>query len=138
MDQLKVVRLDETSTVKFGPDAIYQPIIGDDEGTTPVRTGIQTSQPGYVAPVHSHPYMEILHILDGVAEVWVDGREEQKVTLRKGDTIAIPPEVPHSFRVVGDEVLRLLGTHASPTRIVNYKDGGASDVQGYRVYTPPR
>jgi len=138
MDQLKVVRLDETSTVKFGPDAIYQPIIGDDEGTTPVRTGIQTSQPGYVAPVHSHPYMEILHILDGVAEAWVDGREEQKVTLRKGDTIAIPPKVPHSFRVVGDEVLRLLGTHASPTRIVNYKDGGASDPQGYRVYTPPR
>jgi len=138
MDQLKVVRLDETSTVKFGPDAIYQPIIGDEEGTTPVRTGIQTSQPGYVAPVHSHPYMEILHILDGVAEAWVDGREEQKVTLRKGDTIAIPPEVPHSFRVVGGEVLRLLGTHASPTRIVNYKDGGASDTQGYRVYTPPR
>ena len=133
MDQLKVVRLDETSTVKFGPDAIYQPIIGDDEGTTPVRTGIQTSQPGYVAPVHSHPYMEILHILDGVAEAWVDGREEQKVTLRKGDTIAIPPEVPHSFRVVGGEVLRLLGTHASPTRIVNYKDGGASDARGYRV-----
>ena len=138
MDELKVVRLDETSTVKFGPDAIYQPIIGDEEGTTPVRTGIQTSQPGYVAPVHSHPYMEILHILDGVAEAWVDGREAQKVTLRKGDTIAIPPEVPHSFRVVGDEVLRLLGTHASPTRIVNYKDGGASDTQGYRVYTPPR
>ena len=138
MDALKVVRLDETSTVKFGPDAIYQPIIGDDEGTTPVRTGIQTSQPGYVAPVHSHPYVEILHILDGVAEAWVDGREEQKVTLRKGDTIAIPPEVPHSFRVVGDEVLRLLGTHASPTRIVNYKDGGASDAHGYRVYTPPR
>jgi len=138
MDKLKVVRLDETSTVKFGPDAIYQPIIGDEEGTTPVRTGIQTSQPGYVAPVHSHPYMEILHILDGVAEAWVDGREAEKVTLRKGDTIAIPPEVPHSFRVVGDEVLRLLGTHASPTRIVNYKDGGASDAQGYRVYTPPR
>jgi quercetin dioxygenase-like cupin family protein len=138
MAELKVVRLDETTTVKFGPDAIYQPIIGDDEGTTPVRTGIQTSQPGYVAPVHSHPYMEILHILDGVAEAWVDGREDQKVTLRKGDTIAIPPEVPHSFRVVGDEVLRLLGTHASPTRIVNYKDGGASDGQGYRVYTPPR
>jgi len=138
MDELKVVRLDETSTVKFGPDAIYQPIIGDEEGTTPVRTGIQTSQPGYVAPVHSHPYMEILHILDGVAEAWVDGREAEKVTLRKGDTIAIPPEVPHSFRVVGDEALRLLGTHASPTRIFNYKDGGASDAQGYRVYTPPR
>jgi len=134
MDELKVVRLDETDVVKFGPDAIYQLILGDDEGTTPIRQGIQTSQPGYVAPVHSHPYMEVLHILDGVAEAWVDGREDSRVTLRKGDTIAIPPEVPHSFRVVGDEVLRLLGTHSSPKRIVNYKDGGQSDARGYRVY----
>src|SRR3989442_14669714 len=114
MDELKVVRLDETEIVKFGPDAVYQLILGDDEGTTPIRTGIQTSRPGYVAPVHSHPYMEVLHILDGVAEAWVDGHESRKVTLRKGDTMAIPPELPHSFRVVGDEVLRLLGTHASP------------------------
>ena len=68
MDELKVIRLDETDVVKFGPDAVYQLILGDDEGTTPIRTGIQTSQPGYVAPVHSHPYMEVLHILDGVAE----------------------------------------------------------------------
>jgi quercetin dioxygenase-like cupin family protein len=134
MDELKVVRLDETEVVKFGPDAVYQLILGDDEGTTPIRTGIQTSQPGYVAPVHSHPYMEVLHILDGVAEAWVDGREDSRVILRKGDTIAIPPQVPHSFRVVGDEVLRLLGTHTSPTRIVNYKDGAKSDARGYRVY----
>ena len=134
MDELKVVRLGETEMVKFGPDAVYQLIIGDDEGTTPIRTGIQTSQPGYAAPVHSHPYMEVLHILDGVAEAWIDGLEDRKVTLRRGDTVAIPPGVLHSFRVVGDEVLRLLGTHASPKRIVSYKDGGKSDARGYRVY----
>jgi quercetin dioxygenase-like cupin family protein len=133
MAELIVKRLAETETVKFGPDAIYQPIIGDDAGTTPVRTGIQTSQPGYVAPMHSHPYMEILHILDGVAEAWIDGQEDRAVTLRKGDTIAIPPETRHSFRVVGDEVLRLLGTHASPKRIVDYTDGGRTDARGYRV-----
>ena len=109
MADLIVKRLAESEIVKFGPDAIYQPIIGDDAGTTPVRTGIQTSQPGYVAPMHSHPYMEILHILDGVAEAWIEGQEDRAVTLRKGDTIAIPPETPHSFRVVGDDVLRLLG-----------------------------
>jgi mannose-6-phosphate isomerase-like protein (cupin superfamily) len=132
MKDLIVVRLDETEVVKFGPNASYQPIIGDDGGSTPLRTGIQTSEPGYVAPVHSHPYMEVLHILDGVAEAWIDGREDRKVTLRKGDTIAIPPETPHSFRVVGSDVLRLLGTHASPKRIVDYKDGVKSDARGYR------
>ena len=133
MDDMKVIRLAETEVVKFGADAVYQLIIGDDEGTTPVRTGIQTSQPGYVAPVHSHPYMEILHILDGTAEAWIDGQDGSKVRLERGDTIALPANVPHSFRVVGDQVLRLLGTHVSPKRIVTYKDGAASDPRGYRI-----
>ena len=141
MNEPTVVRLNQVAKVPFGPDAYYQLIIGDDEGTTPIRTGIQTSEPGYVAPVHSHPYIEILHILDGVAEAWVDGQEDRKVTLRKGDTIAMPANVPHSFRVVGDEVMRLLGTHVSPQRIVRYKDGSETDARGYRVLdqvaTPP-
>ena len=132
MAEAKVVRLAETEVVPFGPDAFYQPIIGDNEGTTPVRTGIQTSQPGYATPLHSHPYLEILHILDGTAEAWLDGQEDRKVRLEQGDTIALPPDVPHAFRVVGDTVLRLLGTHISPKRIVNYKDG-RSDARGYPV-----
>jgi quercetin dioxygenase-like cupin family protein len=132
MPDVKVVHLEDTEIVKFGADAYYQPIIGDDEGTTPVRTGIQTSQPGYVAPVHSHPYLEILHILDGMAEAWLEGQEDRAVLLKKGDTIALPPNVPHSFRVVGNEVLRLLGTHVSPRRIVHYKDRRA-DSRGYPI-----
>ena len=133
MADMKVIRLVDTEIVKFGPDAVYQLILGDDEGTTPIRTGIQTSQPGYVAPVHSHPYMEVLHILDGVAEAWIDGRENETVRLEKGDTIAVPPNLPHSFRVVGNQVLRLLGTHVSPRRIVEYKDGRATDARGYQT-----
>jgi len=129
----KVVRLIDKETVSFGPLSSYQPIIGDESGTTPIRTGIQTAQPGYQAPMHSHPYLEVLHILDGVAEAWMEGHEEEKIVLRRGDTIALPPDVPHSFRVVGDQPLRLLGTHASPKRIVAYKDGGQSDPRGYRV-----
>ncbi len=132
MKAITVIRLDDTERVSFGPLSHYQPIVGDDAGSTPVRTGIQTAQPGYAAAVHSHPYIEILHILDGVAEAWIDGQPESAVVLRKGDTIAVPPETPHAFRVVGDQVLRLLGTHVSPKRIVNYQDGVTSDARGYR------
>jgi mannose-6-phosphate isomerase-like protein (cupin superfamily) len=133
MDKPTVVRLDETERVSFGPLSHYQLIIGDDAGTTPVRTGIQTAEPGYEAQVHQHPYVEILHILDGAAEAWIDGREDEAVTLRKGDTIAIPPDTPHAFRVAGSETLRLLGTHVSPRRIAQYRDGGATDARGYRI-----
>ena len=132
MKDITVIRLDDAERVSFGPLSHYQPIVGDDAGSTPVRTGIQTAQPGYAAPVHSHPYIEILHILDGVAEAWIDGRPDSLVVLRKGDTIAVPPETPHAFRVVGDQELRLLGTHVSPKRIVNYQDGVTSDARGYR------
>ena len=133
MADLHVIRIADTEVVKFGPDATYQLIVGDDEGTTPIRTGIQTSQPGYVAPVHSHPYLEVLYVLEGVAEAWIDGQEDRKVRLETGDTVALPPNVPHSFRVVGDQVLRTLGIHASPKRIANYKDGRVTDVRGYQV-----
>ena len=133
MTDMQVIRLADTEIVKFGPDATYQLIIGDDEGTTPIRTGIQTSQPGYVAPVHSHPYLEVLYVLEGVAEAWIDGQEDRKVRLETGDTVALPPNVPHSFRVVGDQVLRTLGIHASPKRIASYKDGRATDARGYQI-----
>jgi quercetin dioxygenase-like cupin family protein len=132
MSEAQVIRLEEAEIVPFGPLAHYQPILGDTEGTTPIRTGIQTSQPGYVAPLHSHPYLEVLHVLEGIAEAWLEGEEDRKVLLRKGDTIALPPNAPHSFRVVGDETLRLLGTHVSPKRIVDYRDGRRTDAQGYR------
>jgi mannose-6-phosphate isomerase-like protein (cupin superfamily) len=134
MREPQVVRLAETEIVKFGPDAHYQPILGDDAGSTPIRIGIQTSQPGYVAPLHSHPYLEVLHILDGTAEAWIEGGEATPIVLRKGDTIALQPNVRHSFRVVGDQELRTLGTHASPHRIVDYSDGGPTDARGYRVW----
>lgn len=133
MSDMKVVRLADSEIVSFGPKAFYQPIIGDDEGTTPVRTGIQTSQPGYVAPVHSHPYLEILHVLEGTAEAWIEGQEDRTVRLGAGDTIALPPNAPHSFRVVGDRPMRLLGTHVSPKRIVKYEDGQQTDAHGYRI-----
>src|SRR4030095_17151968 len=93
--EMKVVYLAETEVVKFGPDATYQPILGDPEGRFPIRTGIQTSQPGYQAPLHSHPYIEVLHVLEARAEAWLEGQEADPVRLGPGDTIAIPAETLH-------------------------------------------
>ena len=35
--------------------------------------------------------LEMLHIRDRTAETWVDGQEDRRVTLRRGGTIALPP-----------------------------------------------
>lgn len=119
----KVIRLDDSERVSFAEDSFYQPIVNGEAGGYPVFTGIQTAEPGYETPPHAHPYMEILHILEGCAEAWLVGKEDAKVRLEPGDTIVLPANQPHIFRVAGDDTLRLLGTHVSPQRIVNYSDG---------------
>ncbi len=97
-----------------------------------MRTGIQVSEPGYEAPPHSHPYWEMLLILDGEAEAWMMDEPDKVIGLKPGDMIALPPNQAHSFRVVGDKTMRLLGIHHSPDRIVHYQEG-KSDSRGYRV-----
>jgi mannose-6-phosphate isomerase-like protein (cupin superfamily) len=126
----KVKHLSQSKRVEFGPLAHYHPLIAD--GDTPIRTGIQTSAPGYVAPMHWHPYLELLFIIEGTAEAWLEGQEAEPVRLEAGDCIALPPNVPHSFRTVGDKPMRLLGIHHNAERVVNYLDR-QSDANGYPI-----
>lgn len=118
----KVVRLDQAETLSFGPNSIYRPLMVDETGELPIRTGVQVAAPGYATRPHSHPYVEILMVLEGTCEAWLEGQEDRPVRLGKGDAIALPAHAVHGFRTVGNETLRLLGTHLSPERIVNYVD----------------
>lgn len=131
MQGARVVRYSDTEIVSFGPSSNYRPIVGDNAGSTPLRTGIQTCEPGYEASAHQHPYMEIIHVLDGTLEFWMDNAPHETVLLSRGDTIEIQPQAWHGFRVSGNATARLLGIHASPHRIVHYKSGLKTDARGY-------
>ena len=118
-DVLTVIRHAERPSVTLPGGAAYQPIIGDDTGNgMPIRTGIQTSSPGYTTPLHSHPYDEVLTVIEGQGEAWLDG--EGVVTLEPGMTIVVPANRVHGFRVVGDRPLVTFGIHTFGKRIVNY------------------
>ena len=54
----------------------YQTLVGDERGSTPVRVGIQTSAPGSKTPMHSHPYLEVLTVLEGQGEAWIEGARD--------------------------------------------------------------
>jgi mannose-6-phosphate isomerase-like protein (cupin superfamily) len=101
----------------FPDGATYQTVVGDAEGSTPVRLGIQTSPQGYSTGTHSHPYMEILTILAGEGEAWMDG-EPGPIRIAPGMTLVLPANVRHGFRVTGTSPLETLGVHVSPRRIV--------------------
>ena len=119
-DALTIIRHAERPSVTLPGGAEYRPIIDDDTGAgMPIRTGIQTSQPGYATRLHSHPYPEILTVIEGRGEAWLDG-EEGVVTMEPGVTISIPANRVHAFRVVGDRPLVTFGIHTHGERIVNY------------------
>jgi quercetin dioxygenase-like cupin family protein len=119
-DPLTLIRHAERPCVTFPGGAVYRPIIGDDTGRgMKLRTGIQESPPGYSTPPHSHPYPEILTVLEGRGEAWLDG-DSAAMPLEPGVTIAIPAGRVHGFRATGEHPLVTLGIHVSEKRIVDY------------------
>ncbi|MGA3127302.1 MAG: cupin domain-containing protein [Candidatus Korobacteraceae bacterium] len=52
--------------------------------------------------LHSHPEEQLTYILTGKAE-FVLG--DELLTLKAGDLLLVPPGVPHSLRVIGDETV---------------------------------
>jgi mannose-6-phosphate isomerase-like protein (cupin superfamily) len=119
--EAKIVRHDDVTLEEFPGGATYRTIVGDDAGSTPVRCGIQTSPPGYATPNHAHPYDEVLTVLDGEGEAWMEGREGT-VGLAPGMTVVFPAGLAHGFRATGEMPLVTYGIHTSPDRIVEIKD----------------
>jgi quercetin dioxygenase-like cupin family protein len=125
-DAITVIREQERPVVDFVGGATYKTILADDTAAgLPIRTGIQTSPPGYQTRVHSHPYVETLTVIAGCGEAWLDG-EAGVVALEPGVTVVLPADRNHAFRVVGDQPLVTLGIHTFGKRIVNYKDAAAA------------
>lgn len=114
---MPIVDLNDLPKQTFPNGATYQTIVGDDAGSTPVRVGVQISPPGYSTGTHSHPYMEIVSIIEGEGEAWMDG-QDGVATIGPGTTLVLPAHVKHGFRVTGDVPLKTCGVHASAKRIV--------------------
>jgi quercetin dioxygenase-like cupin family protein len=113
-----VVHHDDVPREVFRDGMTYQTLVGDERGSTPVRVGIQTSAPGTKTPLHSHPYMEILTVLEGQGEAWIEGTDDL-FALSPGTTLVLPANVKHWFQAKGEKALITYGIHASPRRIVN-------------------
>lgn len=118
---MAVIQHESVAHESFTGGATYQTLVGDAQGSTPIRVGIQTSPPGYRTRTHSHPYMEVLTVLEGQGEGWIEGREGV-CRLEPGVTLVFPANVRHWFAATGERPLKTLGVHASPHRISHGTD----------------
>lgn len=71
-----------------------------------------STTPGFGPPLHTHAYRELFYVLEGAYEFTVeqDGRLET-IAGSAGTVLAIPPNVPHTFKNATGAPARLLFVH---------------------------
>jgi mannose-6-phosphate isomerase-like protein (cupin superfamily) len=79
----------------------------------------QWCAPGKGAPTHLHAVEEILTVLDGEAEFWL---EDERVNLTKGQSTLVPAGRKHGFRNTGTGTLHVQATLAAPIFEASFDD----------------
>lgn len=134
---MPIINLEDAKRDDYESGRVYQTLVGDDAGSTPIRVGVQTSPPGYSTGTHKHPYMEIITVIEGVGEAWI-GSEDDITAIGPGSTIVAPANIAHGFRNTGQRTMRSYGVHASPTRITfRESDAPEAGMAPRDVPTPP-
>ncbi len=88
-------------------------------GATQLCLFEQFCDPGKGAPTHLHSVEEVLTVLAGTAEAWV---EDTRATLTAGESLLIPAGQKHGFNNVGDTVLHIQAVLAAPTFEASFDD----------------
>jgi mannose-6-phosphate isomerase-like protein (cupin superfamily) len=81
-------------------------------GTEKLIVNESWNEPGVGAPVHVHPdgLEEILMVVEGTAEMWIDG---ETTILEAGDTVILRPYTHHGFKNIGEGTLHVIGVFSS-------------------------
>jgi quercetin dioxygenase-like cupin family protein len=84
--------------------------VGEKEGA-PISAYIVNAKPGQGPSLHTHPYVEVIFMLEGCAKLTI-GEETREVNA--GAIAVVPANTPHRFVNSGETVLRQIDIHASP------------------------
>ncbi|GAB3276838.1 cupin domain-containing protein [Actinocorallia lasiicapitis] len=98
-----LVRAAEQEVVLTAPKAPVHLLV-EDADTTLYRSVLRDGSDG--APAHFHTRAsEIFHVLSGKLEFLLD---EEVLILGEGDTLVVPPRVPHAFGAVAGQDVEVL------------------------------
>ncbi|WP_077963274.1 cupin domain-containing protein [Ensifer adhaerens] len=84
--------------------------------------------PGAGAPTHLHPVEEILTVIAGKAEVWID---DERLVVMPGQSLIVPPLHLHGFANIGSDTLHLQATLAAASFEARF-EGAPESVRRWR------
>jgi mannose-6-phosphate isomerase-like protein (cupin superfamily) len=92
----------------------------------------QWCEQGRGAPMHLHAVEEVLTVLEGTAEMWI---EDERTTLNAGQSMIIPAGRRHGFNNMGQTTLHVQAILAAPIFEATFDD---SNEVRRRWLPPPR
>ncbi|MFJ8951334.1 MULTISPECIES: cupin domain-containing protein [unclassified Streptomyces] len=107
-----IIKVSDVPLLDRGGAVVTTPLITTPSaaGENRITSGMSVYPVGSGAPLHSHNCDEHVTILEGEAEVVVDG---EVTKLEQYDTTYVPSPIPHLFRNVGEVPLRILWVYSS-------------------------
>jgi len=90
-----ITTIEDCNPIELQTGVIFQPLVGDFNTARNLTTGIVSFSPEAHLDCHTHPCSESITVLEGKAEITVEGRVYRLGPL---DNIVIPRWLPHAAR----------------------------------------
>jgi len=99
------VRYADRESLPATPNREFRFLVNDDAGCLDVTQFVGTIPPGR-APLHSHPYDEVVYVVEGEGVLHLGGRD---TPIGPGSCIHLPPLQEHCLENTGSAPMRVLG-----------------------------
>jgi len=104
---------------QWRPGVMTRMLISAQNGAAQLCVFEQFVNPGKGAPTHYHSVEEVLTVLAGQADIWIEG---EHATLAAGQSAIIPPGKRHGFQNIGDTTLHVQAILAAPIFEASFDD----------------
>ena len=116
---MRIVDLEREPRDEWRPGVLTRMRVSAANGGAQLCLFEQWCEPGHGAPTHLHAVEEVLHVLEGAADVWAG---DTHATLKSGQLAIVPAGVKHGFSNIGSSTLHIQSTLAAPVFEAAYDD----------------